>query len=179
MLVSMNRCHSRPCLTPHAKNACSGYRLSGACAFPHAWGPDGLDDRAWRSRGFGRHLLEFEKYQSWISIRGVTMTGLKVSEMARPRRARASTTLAKVFWMGRSQAVRLPKEFHFAGDEVHLSRRGSQVILEHTIIELGAHSWPLSWWKLAGAASEFEVGERMSDHERGDVRSGAHGRHPR
>jgi antitoxin VapB len=37
---------------------------------------------------------------------------------------------AKIFWSGRSQAVRLPKDFRFQGDEVHIRRHGSAVILE-------------------------------------------------
>ncbi|MGA9869217.1 MAG: type II toxin-antitoxin system VapB family antitoxin [Acetobacteraceae bacterium] len=37
---------------------------------------------------------------------------------------------AKVFWSGRSQAVRLPKEFRFETDEVHIRRHGQAVILE-------------------------------------------------
>jgi antitoxin VapB len=37
---------------------------------------------------------------------------------------------AKIFWSGRSQAVRLPKEFRFVGDMVRVRRRGSTVILE-------------------------------------------------
>lgn len=37
---------------------------------------------------------------------------------------------ARVFWSGRSQAVRLPKEYRFEGDEVRIRRRGSAVILE-------------------------------------------------
>lgn len=37
---------------------------------------------------------------------------------------------AKLFWSGRSQAVRLPKDFRFQGDEVRIRRRGSAVILE-------------------------------------------------
>jgi antitoxin VapB len=37
---------------------------------------------------------------------------------------------AKLFWSGRSQAVRLPKDFRFEGDEVSIRRRGSAVILE-------------------------------------------------
>jgi antitoxin VapB len=37
---------------------------------------------------------------------------------------------AKIFWSGRSQAVRLPKEFRFQGKEVRIRRRGSAVILE-------------------------------------------------
>jgi len=37
---------------------------------------------------------------------------------------------AKLFWSGRSQAVRLPKDFRFPGEEVRIRRRGSGVILE-------------------------------------------------
>jgi antitoxin VapB len=37
---------------------------------------------------------------------------------------------AKVFWSGRSQAVRLPKEFRFQAEEVRIRRHGSTVILE-------------------------------------------------
>jgi antitoxin VapB len=37
---------------------------------------------------------------------------------------------AKIFWSGRSQAVRLPKEFRFEGEEVRIRRHGSAVILE-------------------------------------------------
>ncbi len=37
---------------------------------------------------------------------------------------------AKVFWSGRSQAVRLPKEFRLDAREVGISRRGRQIILE-------------------------------------------------
>lgn len=37
---------------------------------------------------------------------------------------------AKVFWSGRSQAVRLPKAFRFDTDTVHIRRHGQVVILE-------------------------------------------------
>ena len=37
---------------------------------------------------------------------------------------------AKLFWTGRSQAVRLPREFRFEGGEVRIRRHGSAVILE-------------------------------------------------
>jgi antitoxin VapB len=37
---------------------------------------------------------------------------------------------AKVFWSGRSQAVRLPKEFRFKTDAVRIRRHGQAVILE-------------------------------------------------
>ena len=38
-------------------------------------------------------------------------------------------TTAKVFMTGRSQAVRLRKEFRFEGTEVEIFRRGDEVIL--------------------------------------------------
>jgi antitoxin VapB len=37
---------------------------------------------------------------------------------------------AKIFWSGRSQAVRLPKDFRFDADEVRIRRHGNAVILE-------------------------------------------------
>jgi antitoxin VapB len=37
---------------------------------------------------------------------------------------------AKIFWSGRSQAVRLPKDFRFRGEEVRIRRHGTAVILE-------------------------------------------------
>jgi antitoxin VapB len=37
---------------------------------------------------------------------------------------------AKVFWSGRSQAVRLPKEFRFSSDEVIIRRQGDAIVLE-------------------------------------------------
>ncbi len=37
---------------------------------------------------------------------------------------------AKLFWNGRSQAVRLPKEFRFEGDRVRVRRVGAGVLLE-------------------------------------------------
>jgi antitoxin VapB len=37
---------------------------------------------------------------------------------------------AKIFWTGRSQAVRLPKKFRFEGEEVRIRRHGNAVILE-------------------------------------------------
>ena len=37
--------------------------------------------------------------------------------------------VAKVFRNGRSQAIRLPKEFRFEGDEVYVKRVGNAVVL--------------------------------------------------
>ena len=44
--------------------------------------------------------------------------------------------IAKIFWSGRCQAVRLPKEFRFEADEVRIRRHGDAVILEPV-----AHDW--------------------------------------
>lgn len=38
--------------------------------------------------------------------------------------------MAKIFWNGRSQAVRLPKEYRFDSAEVSIRREGAKVILE-------------------------------------------------
>ncbi len=39
-------------------------------------------------------------------------------------------TDAKLFWNGRSQAVRLPKEFRIEGDRVRVTRMGAGILLE-------------------------------------------------
>ena len=46
--------------------------------------------------------------------------------MGRPKEIRE----AKVFWTGRSQAIRLPKEFRFDGDTVLVHREGDRVVIE-------------------------------------------------
>jgi len=38
--------------------------------------------------------------------------------------------IAKVFWSGRSQAVRLPKRFRLESREVQISKRGNEIILK-------------------------------------------------
>ncbi len=50
--------------------------------------------------------------------------------------------IAKLFTHGRSQAVRLPKEFRFKGKEVRISRIGDRVILE-PIGEIRPMPWDL------------------------------------
>ncbi len=37
--------------------------------------------------------------------------------------------IAKIFMNGRSQAVRLPKEYRFDTDKVYITKRGSSVII--------------------------------------------------
>ena len=44
--------------------------------------------------------------------------------------AMEETAVARLFKNGRSQAIRLPKEFRFEGDKVRLRRAGKAVIIE-------------------------------------------------
>ncbi len=50
--------------------------------------------------------------------------------MAARIESNANCIRAKLFWNGRSQAVRLPKEFRFEGDQVRVTRMGAGVLLE-------------------------------------------------
>jgi antitoxin VapB len=50
--------------------------------------------------------------------------------MATGAGASQKPTDARLFWNGRSQAVRLPKAFRFEGDRVRVSRMGAGVLLE-------------------------------------------------
>lgn len=70
---------------------------------------------------------------------------------------------AKVFWSGRSQAVRLPKEFRFGADEVRVRRHGQAVILEPIATDwawLDALIGPLDKDFVAGATEKPEEQER-------------------
>lgn len=69
----------------------------------------------------------------------------------------AKPVRAKLFWNGRSQAVRLPKEFRFEGDEVEIRREGSAVILE----PIANRGWPEGFFERirsnAHLFADFEV----------------------
>jgi antitoxin VapB len=53
----------------------------------------------------------------------------------------AKTNIAKLFQNGRSQAVRLPREFRFEGDRVRIRRVGQAVLLEPIIQD------PQEWFR--------------------------------
>ncbi len=65
---------------------------------------------------------------------------------------------AKLFWNGRSQAVRLPLEFRFEGNEVLVSREGDRVILE----PVSRRRWPRGHWK---RVTELTTGLELPDVE--------------
>lgn len=57
---------------------------------------------------------------------------------------------AKVFWTGRSQAVRLPKEFRVESDTVLVRREGNAIVLEP------ADAWPQGYAQsFAGVPDDF------------------------
>jgi antitoxin VapB len=60
-------------------------------------------------------------------------------------------TTAKLFANGRSQAVRLPKEFRFEGEEVLIERQGDAVILRPM-------KKKKSWADVFAALDAFEPG---------------------
>jgi antitoxin VapB len=65
--------------------------------------------------------------------------------MLPPRECSAGTqssTIAKLFVIDGDQAVRLPKEFWFDGDEVRVRRWGQGVVLE----PLMPTCWPAGYW---------------------------------
>lgn len=64
---------------------------------------------------------------------------------------------AKIFKNGRSQAVRLPRDFRFEGEEVKISREGKRVILE----PVEKREWPKSFWKLFKEDKDFPVPEAL------------------
>lgn len=67
---------------------------------------------------------------------------------------------AKLFWSGRSQAVRLPKEFRLEGTEVRIRRHGSAVILEPVAVD---------WAWLDALAGSLDADARQAAREQPDA----------
>lgn len=63
---------------------------------------------------------------------------------------------AKLFWSGRSQAVRLPKDFRIEGSEVRIRRHGAAVILEPI-----AHDW--AWLDALAAPVDADFQQAVSE----------------
>lgn len=76
---------------------------------------------------------------------------------------------AKVFATGRSQAVRIPKEFRFSDDEVSIRREGEAVILE----PIRGDQWPDDFWeRIRIADSGFKRPEQGDVQERATLDAG-------
>ncbi len=65
--------------------------------------------------------------------------------------------IAKIFQNGRSQAVRIPKEFRFRGSEVKISKKGDKVILE----PLERSKWPEGFWDVFLTDKDFKTPEAL------------------
>jgi virulence-associated protein VagC len=94
--------------------------------------------------------------------------GGSTARRGRRASAAAGSGRAKVFWSGRSQAVRLPKAFRVATREVSVRREGETLVLEPVESARDENGWPLAFWALAGSAHAFDLGDRRTPHERGD-----------
>ncbi len=70
-------------------------------------------------------------------------------------------SVAKLFQNGRSQAVRLPKEFRFDGTEVRISKQGEKVILE----PVKKSKWPAGFWDNFTQDDQFEIPEPLPSKE--------------
>jgi len=80
-------------------------------------------------------------------------------------------TTAKLFKSGRSQAVRLPKEFRFEGDEVRIRRLGESVVLEPVVPIGKADDWAWLDEIRAGLAPDFfeGLGEQHEPEDRPEL----------
>lgn len=67
---------------------------------------------------------------------------------------------AKVFWSGRSQAVRLPRAFRVDSGEVRIRRRGRAIVLEPV---------PDSWEWLDALAGELDDDFVSAVHEQPEL----------
>ncbi len=71
--------------------------------------------------------------------------------------------MARIFWSGRSQAVRLPKEFRFFTSEVEIRKEGNEVILE----PVKKREWPRGYWEmlLASAPEDIQLPQDLPPKE--------------
>ena len=60
------------------------------------------------------------------------------------------SAIAKVFMTGRSQAVRLPKEFRVAVSELRISRDGDKIVLEPVKTPFDVDKWFAELLELSG-----------------------------
>lgn len=64
---------------------------------------------------------------------------------------------AKIFWSGRSQAVRLPKKYRFESDEVRIRRHGAAIILEPV-----SSDWV--WLDACAGQMDADVAQATEEH---------------
>jgi len=67
---------------------------------------------------------------------------------------------AKLFKTGRSQAVRLPKEFRFSGEQVYVKRMGTAVVLLPE-----AHTWDVLFEACEEFSDDFMVDRNQPENQ--------------
>jgi antitoxin VapB len=73
---------------------------------------------------------------------------------------------AKIFMNGRSQAVRLPKDFRFDVDEVYIERRGDEVVLRPATTQAVRAKW---WQQLQSLSTQSTGDFPLVERERGNL----------
>ena len=73
---------------------------------------------------------------------------------------------AKIFMNGRSQAVRLPKDFRFDVDEVYIERRGDEVVLRSATTQAARAKW---WQQLQSLSTQSTGDFPLVERERGNL----------
>jgi antitoxin VapB len=68
---------------------------------------------------------------------------------------------AKLFKNGRSQAIRLPKEFRFKGTEVKIRKDGEKIIIE----PIEKSQWPDGFWNGFKPDPGFKIPKPMPSKE--------------
>lgn len=90
--------------------------------------------------------------------RGLDITSLRYISLIYIKEGAMKAKRARVFWTGRSQAVRLPKEFRFQTDTVLVRREGYAVVVE-----------PVSEWPVGYVESFAGVPENFTRPPQGKV----------
>lgn len=75
---------------------------------------------------------------------------------------------AKLFTNGRSQAVRLPKDYRFEGNEVMVTRLGAAVVLLPK-----NHDWNVLFDSLSGFSGDFMSGREQPPMQERDTFGGS------
>ena len=68
---------------------------------------------------------------------------------------------AKLFKNGRSQAVRLPRDFRFKGNEVKIRKEGEKLIIE----PMEKTKWPNGFWDIFKPDPGFEIPKPTPSNE--------------
>ncbi|MBL8911560.1 MAG: hypothetical protein JNM17_12780 [Archangium sp.] len=82
---------------------------------------------------------------------------------------KATSDTAKVFWSGRSQAIRLPREYRLSVREVRIHREGKSIVLDPVDEPTDENGWPLRFLKFFRGLEvdeRLDLGNRNAPHER-------------